>query len=127
MIECDIETPEELRGVFGEMQAIVKHAWVDRESIGPVMKSYCERTGLLKKPTNTLLASYYGKKILLASPLLRWYLNHGLRVTKVYQIIQYKPVACFKSFGDAVMEARREGDRDPRKKVLSDSAKLMGK
>lgn len=127
MVECDIETPSHLRDVFSEFQPIAKHAYMGRGDIGPHMRKFAEENDLLKKPTRTLLCSYFGKRMLFATPLLRWYLNHGLRVTKVYQVIQYKPSRCFKAFGDEVMRARREGDLDKRKKVISDSVKLIGK
>lgn len=126
MVECDIETPEDLKNIFAEFQPIAKHAYLSRSDIGEHMKSYCEKHNLLKKPTKTLLCSYFGKKMLFATPLLQWYLNHGLKITKIYQVIQYKPSACFESFGDEIMEARREGDKDTSKKILSDSAKLIG-
>ena len=126
MVECDIETPKELEDLYGEFQPIAKHAFLSRNDIGEHMKRFCAENDLLKKPTKALLCSYFGRKILLATPLLQWYLNHGLKVTKVYQVVQYKPIACFKQFGEEVMKARREGDADPSKKILSDSAKLIG-
>lgn len=126
MAEVDIETPESLKEIYSEYQPIQKHANVSRNDIGDHMRKFAEENGLLKKPTRSLLNSYFGKKILLATPLLQWYLNHGLVVTKLYQVIQYKPSKCFDQFGQAVMSARREGDCDPSKKIISDSCKLIG-
>ena len=127
MVECDIETPEELKTVFSEFQPIAKHARISRDDIGEHMKSFAVANDLLKSPTKTLLNSYFGEKMLFATPLLKWYLNHGLKVTKVYQVIQYHPSQCFQEFGNEVMAARREGDADVSKKIVADSSKLMGK
>ena len=63
--------------------------------------------------------------MLLATPLLKWYLEHGLEVTKVHQVIEFTPEPCFKPFGDAVSDVRRAGDADPRKAVIADTMKLV--
>ena len=73
-----------------------------------------------------LLGSFHGDKILVAVPLLRWYLEHGLEVTRVYQVIEYTPIPCFRQFGDAVFTARREGDVHPHKHIIADTMKLLG-
>ena len=126
MVECDIMTPDELKPYFEEFQPIAKHAMLDRNSIGIHMKSFAEANKLLKKPSKTLLCSYYGNRILLATPLLQWYLSKGLVVTKIHQTIQFKPEKCFQKFGETVVDARREGDTNPATKVVSASSKLMG-
>ena len=72
-----------------------------------------------------LVGSYRGDKILLATPLLRWYMDHGLEVTHVYQVIEYDPIPCFRRFGDAVSTARREGDVHSHKAIIADTMKLL--
>ena len=67
-----------------------------------------------------------GEKILLATPLLKWYLEHGLEVTHVYQVIEYTPKPCLKPFGEAVSNARRAGDSDPSKAIIAEMMKLVG-
>ena len=105
MVECDIEVPEDLKAYFAEMTPIFKNIHVAVEDIGEPMKEYAEANHLMKQPRYTLIGSYKGKKILLAPPLLQWYLAHGLEVKKIYQVIQYWPNDCFKSFGEKVSQA----------------------
>ena len=126
MIEVDIHTPKKYKRAYSEFQPITKHAMLTRDDIGEHMKEFAENNSLLKRPTKTLLNSYYATKILLATPLLRWYLQHGLKCTKVYQVIQYKPSKCFLRFAKEVVKARIEGDQDPCKKIISDNCKLIG-
>lgn len=38
-----------------------------------------------------MLGSYKGEKIMLATPLLRLYLDNGLQVIKIYQVTKYQP------------------------------------
>lgn len=60
------------------------------------------------------------------TPLLKWYINHGLEITKIYQTVEYTPQRCFKSFVRDVSDARRQGDVDPSKAILADTRKLEG-
>lgn len=126
MALVDVEVPNDLRIYFSEFQPIFKHCFLSRERIGMHMKEFAEKNGLLKKPTKTLLGSFWAQRILLTTPLLRWYIHHGLKVTKVYEVVQYKPSKCFKTFGDEVVAARRGGDADQSLKVVSASMKLIG-
>ena len=126
MIECDIRVPSELRAHFAEMQPIFKNATVTRDDIGPFMREYAEENDIMSTPRRMLVGSYHGKKILLATPLLRWYLTHGLVVDHVYQIIEYSPKPCFQHFGESVSAARRAGDADPDKTIIADTMKLLG-
>ena len=45
----------------------------------------------MSRPRRSLIGSMACEKILLATPLLKWYLEHGLEVTRVYQVIEYAP------------------------------------
>ena len=89
------------------------------------MKAYAEEHGIMAQPRRSLIGSMKGDKILLATPLLKWYLEHGLEVTKVHQLIEFTPEPCFKSFGDAVSDARRAGDADPNKAIIADTMKVF--
>ena len=127
MAEVDIHCPDHLKESFSEFQPITKKAMLSRQDIGPMMKSFAEEHNLLKKPSSVLLSSYFGKKMLMATPLLKWLLNHGIECTAVHTLIQYTPSKCFAKFGEAVVNARREGDADPSKKIIGDMCKLLGK
>ena len=127
MIECDIHVPPELRPYFSEMQPIFfKNANVSRDDIGPYMRQYAEENDIMSTPRRMLVGSFHGIKLLLATPLLRWYLAHGLVVDRVYQIVEYSPKPCFRDFGESVSTARRNGDVDPDKSIIADTMKLLG-
>ena len=126
MIECDTHVPPELRPYFSEMQPIFKNATVTLDDIGPFMRQYAEENDIMSAPRRMLVGSYRGDKILLTTPLLRWYIAHGLVVDHVYQVIEYEPKPCFQNFGDSVSAARRAGDADPDKAIIADTMKLLG-
>ena len=73
-----------------------------------------------------IVGSYSGKKILLTTPLLRWYIANGLVVDHVYQVIEYEAKPCFQHFGETVSAARRAGDADPDKAIIADTMILLG-
>ena len=126
MVECDIRVPDNLREHFSEMQPVFKNTNVSRDDIGPFMRNYAEENDIMSTPLRMLIGSYRGDKILLATPLLRWYLAHGLVVDHVYQIIEYKRNPCFRHFGESVSSSRRAGDAHPEKTIIADTMKLLG-
>ena len=126
MVECDLHVPEHLQDHFAEMQPIFKNATVTRDDIGPFMRQYAVDHDIMSTPRRMLVGSYRGDKILLTTPLLRWYIAHGLVVDHVYQVVEYEPKPCFRNFGESVSTARRNGDVDPEKAIIGDTMKLLG-
>lgn len=108
-IEVDIEVPEHLKEKFSEMTPIFKNVEVTEEDIGDYMKTYLEASGKKFENTRYLIGSMFGKNILLITPLLKWYLEHGLVVTKVHQLVQFNPKRCFERFANQVSDDRRAG------------------
>ena len=91
------------------------------------MQDYKINTGRKKVKNNKkLLGVMKAEKILLYSPLLKWYLNHGLQVTKIHKYISYTSGRPFKWFPEEVSGARRAADQDKKKRQLGDTAKLKG-
>ena len=125
-VECDVCVPEELHNYFPEMQLVFKNASVTRDDIGPFMRHYAEEHDILTKPRVMFVGRFRGVKILLATPLLRWHLAHGLVVDRLYQIIEYEPDPCFRRFGESVSAAGRAGDEDPDKAIIADTMILLG-
>ena len=91
------------------------------------MKIYKEKTGRKTvKGTEKLLGVMKTKKILFYTPLIEWYLQHGLRLTAVHQLIEYEPGMPFSWFPEEVANTRREADKDTLKKQLGNVAKSKG-
>ena len=126
MVECDVRVPEHLQDHFAEMQPIFKNTTVTRDDIGPFMRQYTEEHDIMSTPRRMLVGSYRGEKILLTTPLLQWYLAHGLVVDHEYQVVEYERKPCFRNFGESVSSSRRAGDVDPDKAIIADTMKLLG-
>lgn len=126
LVQCDIDTPTHLREEFSELPPIFKNVKISRDDIGTHMKEHCVKNKLMTQPRRTLISSYFGNGILLATPLLRWYLEKGLEVKNIEQVVEYKPNKCFEAFANNVVTARREGDKNPDSSILADTFKLLG-
>ncbi|EGZ17269.1 hypothetical protein PHYSODRAFT_331270 [Phytophthora sojae] len=108
-LECDIRTAEHLKPYFSEMTPIFKNTLIDcsdRSVIGQHMFEYKEeRKQSRAKPARKLIGSYFGEKILIYAPLLKWYISH------------------------AVSSARREGDESVKsicKIIIEKMMELVG-
>ena len=125
--QVDIEVPDELYDKFSEISPLSVVQEIPDRDIPEEIKIYKEKTGRKTvKGTKKLLGVMKAKKILLYTPLIEWYLQHGLRLTAVHQLIEYEPGMPFSWFPEEVANARREADKDPLKKQLGDVAKLKG-
>ena len=68
----------------------------------------------------------FGEKILIYTPLLKWYLQHGLIITKFYEAVEYEKNVCFKELGETIADARRAGDADKSMEIIAETMKLIG-
>ena len=86
-VECDIEVPDHLKDYFSEMTPIFKNTEVSLKDVGQHMQEYAKEHKIKDIPRRLLIGSYFGKKIGLSTPLLKWYLNHGLVISHIYTVV----------------------------------------
>lgn len=137
MVECDIRVPQNWPLHFQypsmtpyeylqEMSPLFCTTDVPFEVIGEHMQQDARQFEQSRKPRQLLVGGMKAKQILLATPLLRWYLSHGMEVTKIYQVVEYQRQTCFSRFAEQVTVARQQGDVDPSKAIISDTEKVRG-
>ncbi len=64
------------------------------------------------------------EKLLLSSKLIKWYMMHGLKVTRIYEAIEFNKVRCFEEFKNEVTEARIQADYNEDQQVIANTMKL---
>ena len=105
---------------------IIKNVMVSRNDLSPYLKEVAEENDYLKKPRKTLISSYFGIKHFVSSNKLKFYLEMGLVVIRIYEFIEFYPEVCFKELAEEIVETRRKGDRDPDLQVVALTKKLIG-
>jgi hypothetical protein len=139
IVDCDIQVPEtwdqshveidEEEGpqqYFGEFSPLFANTDIPFDKIGDHMQQHVIDKGLSQKPRRSLVGGMKAKRLLLGTPLLQWYINHGLQITAIYEVVEYNPLPCFREFGGMVTDARREGDKGGDSSVIPNTMKLIG-
>ena len=126
MLEVDIHVPESKYDYFAEFSPIFCNASIPFDKIGTHMQEHAETFNMGKRDRKLLVGGMRANKILLASDLVKWYITHGIIVTHVHQVIEYKGMKCFTKFVDTVSEARRGGDKSKQGEVVSNTSKFYG-
>ena len=85
--QVDIEVPDKLYDKFSEMSPLFVVQEIPDCSIPEEMRVYKEKTGRKTVKGTKKLLGMKVKKILLYTPLIECYLQHGLRLTAFHQLI----------------------------------------
>ena len=72
------------------------------------MKNYAEEEKLLSQPRKMLISTFILQNGPLITPLLVFYLQLRLVVTKIHRFVEYTRKKRFNSFVQAAMNARRK-------------------
>ena len=138
MLQVDIRVPEKWppgkerdmtpREYFSEMSPIFSNSEVSFKDWGTTMQQYSlsVHSGGSTNPRKLLIGGMAAEKVFLSTHLLKWYLEKGLEVTHVYEVVEYKFKRCFEGFCEFISDARRKGDRDPTKEILGETCKVLG-
>ena len=124
-LEVDIEVEEGHEDFFQEYPPFFATCEVPMEVIGSHMLSYCNANDIQFKSKRLLISGLKARKILLATPLLQWYLKNKCQVSKIYQIIEFQPKPSFTSFIDKVTHHRIQGELEADKAIIGDTFKLI--
>ena len=128
-LQVDIHVPDNLKEKFSEFSPLFVVDSVPENMIPKYIKDYQKNTGRKTlQSSRNLLCVTKAEKILLYTPVLKWYLNHGLTVTGIYKYLKYKSSRPFSWFREElqVSRARRDGDSNPALKQLGNTHKLIG-
>ena len=137
MLEVDILVPEICSDRFShpttipsqyvqEMSPLFCTTEVPYDIIGKHMQEHVRRFALSKNPRRLLVGGMKARQLLIATPLLKWNLEHGLEMSKIYQVIEYTHQRCFHEFVEEVTKDRRQGDTYPNKVIIGGTAKVRG-
>ena len=121
----EIHTPEDLKDKFRDLPPIFKSAVLSREDAGPHMAKFCLTTSLVSRPWMSLISSYFARRMLIPTPLLRWYLLNGLVFTQLYIVMQYDRHWCFQALAANCAQKLWDAHQDPSQALARESVKLL--
>ena len=89
ILEVDIEYPEELHDLHQDMPLAPEHIFISKDNISPMMREYYPfgRNHKAKKLIGTL---HNKKKYHVHYILLKFYIQMGLKVTKIHRVLLFK-------------------------------------
>ena len=109
-VEVDISSPDWLIEKYEALNfpPVIRREHIQEEMIGDYMKARLDDLGrkIPSKGLETIVNAWHGRKLLLFTPLLKWYLQLGLQITEVYDVIQYQPSKAFEKFIDSCVAGR---------------------
>ena len=94
-------------------------------AIGEHMNDFCKHSDINFKNRKLLISGTKATKILLVTPLLKWYLNHNCNITRIYQVTEFQSKKSFTSFIETVTENRILDDKHKNKCIIGDTYKLL--
>ena len=124
-VQCDIEVPEHLQSYFSNFPQIFKNTVVSREDIGTLMREYAEKESTMSQPRRMLISRFHLTNGTIITPLLLFYLKLGLVCKKIHRFVQNTPRKCFNNFAQSAVDARRQGDENPKSSVVAETMKLL--
>ena len=124
-VQCDIEVPKNLKENFANFLPVFKNILVSKNDIGDLMKRYAEEEVVISQPRKMLISSFTLQNGTLITPLLLFYLQLGLVYTKIHRFVQFTPKKCFNSCLQSAVDARRQGDENPKSSVVAETMKLL--
>ena len=125
-ILCDIETPEHLQAEMKNFPPLIKREVITDEYLSEYMAERFEKRYPGKKlKQETVIQCFNAKNHLLLTSLVKFYLEIGLKVTKIHRVIQYRPYRSLSPFVKHVTAMRLAAEK-AKKKTKANTAKTFG-
>ena len=101
----NIEVPDSHYNYFEEFSPLFITAEIKVEDLSPEQR---ESLPEKLKSKVQLVPGMKGEKVLIDASLLKWYMEHGIYVSKVHSAIEFQYAPIFKEFIDTRTQKRRE-------------------
>ena len=89
------------------------------------MQTSPDEEGVISQPRKRLISSFTLQKGALIIPLLSFYLQLVVFVTKTHRFVEYTPNKGFNSLVQAAVDAKRKDDENPNSTVVAETMKLL--
>ena len=113
IFKVDIICPDSAKRKFLELNfpPIFNHVEVTEDMIHPFFRHFAQKK--YHFPLDPQLALVFNaKEIILSTPILLFYLENGLKITKIHYFVHYNADQCFKPFIDELVSMRIQATED---------------
>ena len=112
-VKCDVETPREIIESFGEFlfPPLFCRMQITPDLVSDYMKQRMFEDDNERQPT-TIVQRYNAKGIFLLTPLVKFYVSRGMKVSNITECVQYIGGEAFKSFIDTCYRERVAATKD---------------
>ena len=121
----DAHIPADRVKDFQNYPVIMQHMRLGRQQLTSDQLRVAVLYDLLKTPSKTVAGCDRGSAMLVTCDVVRFWLEVGVRVTHVAQVIEYKAISCLRQAIDDLVELRRQGDQSQRKALIAKAAKII--
>ena len=121
LLEVDVEYPIKLRNTHEDLpflperkvKSAKQHNEYEFDEIRKAHRKVYKTLNINREPDNKLIASVWGKnKYIVNLSTLKQALDHGLRLKKVYRVIEFNQSAWLKPYIDMNTELRKDANND---------------
>ncbi len=88
-LHADFESTPQLIEKTELFPLLFHKANISRKDTGPIMNEYLEKMKILRKPRLELISSHKCKGLLVATNLVQFYMEMGVKITNVERLIQF--------------------------------------
>ena len=128
-IVCTVKSPPSVVEKMKEFPPIIKRLKVTDTHLTTFMKEQVkmEKPNLKKFERETLVQCFNATDHLLLTSLAKFYMENGIKISKITQFIQYIPSKCLLPFVNHVTKMRVEAETPPNiQPMKGNTAKIYG-
>ena len=109
---CDVESPPEVIEQRKHFPPVLKREKIGFDHLTSFMREQVrrEKPGLVKFERETLIQCFHAKEHLLMTPLAKYYLDNGIKITNIKKFVQYIPRRCLAPFVEHVTTMRIDAE-----------------
>jgi hypothetical protein len=126
-IVADVNTPEDIAKKLQNFPPIIKRAKITDQHLSEYMRSRIklEKPNLKKFKRETIIQCFNATDHLMMTPLAKYYLEKGLKISNIKKFIQYIPSECLAPFVSLVTKMRIDAEKN-KMPTKGNTAKIYG-
>ncbi len=124
-VRCSISVPDDKISYFSDFPPVFKRAEVGYAQYSSIIKKYLSQQVMPDRPRSLVVQSMFSTDILIATPLLAYYISRGIRVNHIEEVIQFRMSQPFKDLIALLTKTRIDTDKGLKTPLHGQSAKLV--